>query len=314
MGSDFNGDGRDDVLWRHRQNDSYTDWLATPTGGFTNNSAAFFRVVPEDSTVVGTGDFNGDGRDDILWRNENGTVSDWLGNPIGGFDVNQASVVHAPTNWFVVGVSDFNDDGYDDILWRNTVGTIGNWLGTASGGFAYNQAAGLTPVASDWNVVGTGDFNGDGYGDILWRNDNGALGNWLGNADGGYMINDAGVIHVPTDWTVVGTGDFDGDGYDDILWRQAGGAIGDWLGNVDGGYTINQASVIQVSTDWRVVATGDYDGDGNDDILWRSGETLTNWLATDDGTFVGNDSAAHNMVDTEWFVQPNPNGAGWWDY
>ena len=38
----------------------------------------------------------------------------------------------------------------------------------------------MTPDAS-WHVVEISDFNGDDNSDILWRNDNGALAEWLMN-------------------------------------------------------------------------------------------------------------------------------------
>ena len=46
-------------------------------------------------------DFNGDGRDDILWRNDTGLI-DWLGEADGGFADNYAnSVANIPTTWHV---------------------------------------------------------------------------------------------------------------------------------------------------------------------------------------------------------------------
>ncbi|WP_309602322.1 FG-GAP repeat protein, partial [Sphingomonas sp.] len=52
---------------------------------------------------VAVGDYNGDGRDDILWRNTNGQLSDWLGTATGGFVTNDANALTnaAPTNWHV---------------------------------------------------------------------------------------------------------------------------------------------------------------------------------------------------------------------
>ena len=42
---------------------------------------------------VDAGDFNGDGRTDILWRNNDGTVTDWLGTSAGGFTANSAAAI-----------------------------------------------------------------------------------------------------------------------------------------------------------------------------------------------------------------------------
>jgi FG-GAP repeat len=33
----------------------------------------------------------------------------------------------------------------------------------------------------DWSIVATGDFNGDGKGDIVWRNTSGTTAIWLMN-------------------------------------------------------------------------------------------------------------------------------------
>ena len=40
-----------------------------------------------------------------------------------------------------------------------------------------------------WHVDGTGDFNGDGRDDILWRHNSGTLTNWLGTANGSFADN-----------------------------------------------------------------------------------------------------------------------------
>ena len=42
-------------------------------------------------------------------------------------------------------------------------------------------------MPTSWHIAGTGDFNGDGRDDILWRNDTGAVTNWLGQANGGFV-------------------------------------------------------------------------------------------------------------------------------
>ena len=251
---DFNGDGRDDILWRNVDG-QISNWLATAAGGFTQNNANAAAVVPTAWHVVGIGDFNGDGRDDILWRHNDGTVSNWLGTAVGGFTANDANAARfAPTNWHVAGTGDFNGDGRDDVLWRNDNGQLSNWLGTATGGFTLNDAVALTMVDPAWKIAGTGDFNGDGRDDILWRHTDGTLSNWLGQANGGF-VNNGGVsgTNVPLAWSVVAVGDYNGDGRDDILWRHTDGTLSNWLGTATGGFTPNDANAATpVPTSWHV--------------------------------------------------------------
>jgi hypothetical protein len=64
-------------------------------------------------------------------------------------------------------------------------------------------------VPNAWTIVGTGDFNGDGFRDILWRNTNGDVDIWLMNGFQILLTMDLG--NVPTVWSIVGTGDFNGD-------------------------------------------------------------------------------------------------------
>ncbi len=64
----------------------------------------------------------------------------------------------------------------------------------------------LTLVAAPQDV--SNDFNGDGHSDLLWRNDDGTVSNWLGSSGGGFVPNSANVlIDVPLSWSIVGTGD-----------------------------------------------------------------------------------------------------------
>ncbi len=254
---DFDGDGNDDILWRH-DSGLITDWLGEDDGGFADNFANAAANVATSWQVVGTGDFDGDGNDDILWRHDSGLVTDWLGEDDGGFAANFAnSAANVATSWHVAATGDFDGDGNDDILWRHDSGLITDWLGEDDGGFADNFANAAANVATSWHVVGTGDFNGDGRDDILWRHDSGLITNWLGEADGGFAANGSVLAQAGAGWSVAATGDYNGDNYDDILWRSESGQVTNWLGSANGGFTSNHANFFaSVDTSWSVQPEG----------------------------------------------------------
>jgi Ca2+-binding RTX toxin-like protein len=251
------------------------------------------------------GDFNGDNRSDILWRDTSGELTNWLANANGSFAPNGTNAyANVPLQWHVIGSGDFNGDHRDDLLWRHDNGQITDWLGTTAGGFTTNSAAFSTFVSTDWKVVATGDFNGDGKGDLLWRHDGGQLTNWLGTASGGFTPNGNFSEFVATNWKVIATGDFNGDGFADILWREDGGQLTDWLGTASGGFTQNSARFSEfVANNWKVIATGDFNGDGYDDLLWReTGGQLTDWLGTLSGGFTQNSASFSQLVPTQWSI------------
>ncbi len=306
--NDFNGDGRSDILWRNVDG-QMSNWLGQANGGFVQNNANAAAVVPMAWQIAGTGDFNGDGRDDILWRNIDGQMSNWLGTATGGFvqnNANAAAVV--PTAW-----SGGRHRRLQRRRARRHLVAQHRWHGQQLAWHGQRAASPPTTpmparfVPTSWTVVGTGDFNGDGRDDVLWRNSNGQVSDWLGQANGGFLLNDAvALTNVDTAWKVVGTGDFNGDGRDDILWRNDNGSLSNWLGQANGGFVNNGAiSGVFVPLAWSVVAIGDYNGDGRDDIFWRNSDgTVTDWLGNANGSFTPNDAAAAQVVPTAWHVQP----------
>ena len=108
------------------------------------------------------------------------------------------------------------------------------------------------------------DFNGDGFSDVLWRNNS--------SGDTGYSdVHGSNAWHglgvSSTAYNVVGTGDFNGDGFSDVLWRNNSSG--------DTGYTdVHGANAWHglggSSTAYSVVGAADFNGDGFADILYRS--------------------------------------------
>jgi hypothetical protein len=202
--------------------------------------------------IAGLGDFNGDGKADILWRNNTtGDVSIWLMNGTSVASQGDLGIVSPSSGWVIQGVGDFNGDGKADILWQNsTSGEIYIWLmnGTA---ISSQGSPGAVSASSGWVIQGAGDFDGNGTSDILWRNSSsGEIYIWF--MSGTTITNQGSPGTVSTAWGIRGAGDYNGDGKTDILWQNTSGEVYIWEMN---GLTItSQGSPGTVSSPWQISA------------------------------------------------------------
>src|SRR5262245_38773882 len=223
--SDFNGDSKTDILWRHAS--GLVDiWLMNGPAIASANTRQY--TVDLGWTVQGVGDFNGDGDADILWRHTSGLVSIWLMDGPNTANPSPQQYMIDPA-WTIQAVGDLNGDGKADILWREShSGAVGIWL--MDGATISSAAIPLSP-SLDWVIQAVGDLNGDGKADILWRQSrSGVVGIWI--MDGITLVSSAVVLTTALDWVIQGVGDFNGDGKADILWRNtSSGEVGIWLMN-----------------------------------------------------------------------------------
>jgi hypothetical protein len=218
--------------------------------------------------IAGTGDFNGDQKTDLLWRNYGtGTYQGfnviWYMNGTILLGENAFSVI-PDTNWRIAGTGDFNGDKKTDILWRYygagpNQGLNNIWY--MNGDVFLGEAAFSAVLDTGWEISGTGDFNGDQRTDILWRYY--GTGPFQGVNDIWYMNGTTflgeSVFSSVTDtaWKIGGTGDFNGDGSTDILWRYYGAGPFQGLNDIwyMNGTTLLGEDVFSSvpDTTWRIV-------------------------------------------------------------
>jgi hypothetical protein len=238
-----------------------------------------------------TRDFNGDGKSDILWRNDAGAIATWHMND--GTLLSSNSLGSVPDSWKIAGTGDFNGDHKADILWRNDAGIVAIWDMDGGNMLASNS---LGSVPANWHIAGTGDFNGDGKSDILWRNDAGAIATW--DMNDGTLLSSNSLGSVPDSWKIAGTGDFNGDHKTDILWRNDAGAVTIW--DMDDGTMLASNSLGLVPASWHIAGTGDFNGDSKSDILWRNDAGAVAVWDMDDGTLLRSNSLG--SVPANWNI------------
>ena len=257
------------------------------------------------------GDFSGDGTFDLIWQHDTqGWLAIWRLNGtalIGGESLNPDRV--ADTNWKVVGTGDFNGDGHPDVLWHHlTSGQIAVWV---MNGAQQVQGLSVTPdrvADTNWRIVATGDFNGDGKRDILWQHlTNRTLSVWLMN---GTTLMDGRVLTpstvASTEWRIVGTGDFNADGNADIVWQnQVNGLLSVWYMNgstMIGGEALTPGQV--PDTNWKIRAVGDVNRDGKPDLIWQhnGNGSLAVWFMNGAQQTSGTSLGPGSVPDLSWRI------------
>jgi hypothetical protein len=185
--------------------------------------------------ALGVGDFNGDGKSDILFQNDDGRIDIWQMN---GQSIASSGVVASPgPSWHAAGVGDFNGDGKSDILFQNNDGTIDIWQ---MNGNTISVSGVVADPGPAWHALSVGDYNGDGKSDILFQNDDGQIDIWQMN---GNAIVTTGVVANPSAiWHAIGQG-----GMNFIDGTQSSGALAATIMNDDFVFTTASAGLHTIS-------------------------------------------------------------------
>ncbi|MCA8954956.1 MAG: VCBS repeat-containing protein [Planctomycetes bacterium] len=177
---DFNKDGASDIMWHWGASGTNRLAIATGRGRFDLiNDPIPVRAVNETPDNALVGDFDGDGKSDVLWHwRSNGTTK--LAKSFDGsrFDVLDypiaPSAIAGDPDEALVG--DFDGDKRADVLWY--------WLGSGKSHISLGRDGLFVPVSTPIpatainghpDVVRLADFNADNRSDLL-------VG-WVGAAD-----------------------------------------------------------------------------------------------------------------------------------
>jgi hypothetical protein len=306
VAGDFNGDGKLDMAVAN--GNYYSPVIPSRTVSvLLGDGDGTFQPHADYATgnfpiSIASGDFNGDGKQDLVTANhDDDTVSVLLANSDGTF---LSHVDYASGSFpFSVVVGDFNGDGKKDIavasVGDNSVSILlGNGDGTFSSRVAY--ATGPVPV-----FVAAGDVNGDGKLDLATANSgNNTVSVLLGNGDGTFGNH----VDMPAGGAPlsIAVGDFNGDGNGDLAVADgglncgkfscsAGSLIAILQSNGDG--TFQPAVTFPSATGPQWIAIGDFNADGKRDLavansdihtfegLSFDGNTASIFWGNGDGTF-----------------------------
>ena len=256
--SDIDGNGVSDVMFQYKVDHQIGFWM-----NGSNTWKGQGLPEPAEWEVVGAYDMNANGKADVVMLGNvtvNGVKGAYVGYRKDG-DMStweNISYLNNPDNiqWNVKVGNMTGNAGKNSIVWHAAeLGAVGVWTdGTdswvsISGGFDKN-----------WTMLGTGDFNGDGKDEILFRN-----GTNFYTTD--INSNFSSLGGFGDGWDVRAIGDFSGDGKDDlVLFHKDTGSVV----KLENGQTSSYASLGQLdANDWFIVGAGDYNGDGKDDLLVR---------------------------------------------
>ena len=230
---DLDGDGDIDFVFFNSANHSAQAWIMQD--GFLQDVQQIGTLnypSPTEWEILGVGDVNADGRDDIVWRHSDGglgKVRVWL---LNGAIVTASADVGISPGFKFLGFGDLNGDGKKDILWRLLNGVVLTWPLNGTNPVVPLVFGGVGTISQLWNAESFCDLDGDGDDDIVWRKTNtGLVKGWIVQ-DFGRLFGGIIAPNVIPLWSLTTAVDLDDDGDSDLVWHNpATGMVNAWKMN-----------------------------------------------------------------------------------
>lgn len=119
--ADFDGDGDNDILWRHPEG-AVTIWEMESGQYVVNHNQP---EAPSEWAVAAARDFNGDGDADLLWRHQEGALTIWE-MADNRYQINH-NLPAVSSEWALTNTAKYDGDKDYDIQWTHTTGQVVYW-------------------------------------------------------------------------------------------------------------------------------------------------------------------------------------------
>jgi len=238
------------LIWRDEESGLNVIWKMNQIKRFKQQNLLRVSKLPH-WQIKAHSDFNGDGKNDILWRNSGhgGNVIWFMDEDIRVSYYNILSV--SDLNWSIATTGYMDDDGKSDIVWQNNdTGALLVWYMNGGERKSYNYLPTQEDLNYELKVVG--DFDEDGIADLLFRDkQSGELLVWIMSEN--EIANSVKLSnYLDSSWELVSAKDFNSDGYLDLLYHNSSdGTNIVWF--MQGLEKIGEASILGVKrNNWKV--------------------------------------------------------------